>query len=60
MAQQVNVAQTCRKCGKPLPLEEMHYYAAEDGTATCNDCEGEWMEDVAAWRRGEKAEFPAR
>jgi hypothetical protein len=52
----------CTGCGAKLTLEEMHYYESPDhpGTATCEACEGKWMEEVDAWKRGERDEFPYR
>ena len=41
-----------------LTLEEMHYYEHEDGTATCEQCEGKWMEAIERWKRGELVDFP--
>lgn len=57
-AELLKTAGTCRRCKASLTIEEMHYFAAADGTATCNACEGQWMADVAAWRRGELDDFP--
>lgn len=48
----LQVATRCRKCQKPLTLAEMHYYADEDGTATCNDCEAEWSRAMVDYMRG--------
>lgn len=59
-AEALNVSTSCRKCGAPLTIEEMHYYDAGDGTATCNACEAQWLAEVEAWRRGERNEFPRR
>lgn len=46
----LNVATHCRKCVARLTLEEMHYLAHEDGTATCDKCETEWMQAMAEWK----------
>jgi hypothetical protein len=46
----LNVATHCRKCLARLKLEEMHYLAHDDGTATCNKCESDWMRAIAEWR----------
>lgn len=51
---------TCNECGKLLLLEEMHYYENRDGTANCEECEGNWMEKVNAWRNGYIKDFPFR
>lgn len=56
----LDVDKNCRSCGKPLTLEEMHYYAYEDNSATCTECETKWMEAVAAWRDSGKGEMPPR
>jgi hypothetical protein len=50
----------CSRCDKPLTLEEMHHLVNGDGTAQCSECEGEWVAQVAAWRRGERPDFPQR
>lgn len=61
-AEAIKFDPNCTGCGKPLQLDEMHYYEDPDrpGTATCNDCEGQWMADVDAYQRGELDEFPQR
>lgn len=58
-AEAITASMKCRECCKALTLEELHYYATSDGTATCEECEGAWMEQVAAFKRGER-EFPFR
>lgn len=60
--QAINFNQNCTGCGKALTLDEMHYYEDPDnpGNATCNDCEGKWMEAVESWKRGEREDFPTR
>lgn len=37
----------CQTCGKVLTDEERRWYGS-----TCNQCEGEWLERIEAWRRG--------
>lgn len=56
----VNVKPNCRKCGSALTIEEIHYYDNGDGTATCNDCEEKWLNDVSAWKNGELDAIPER
>lgn len=56
----LNVSMNCKACGKVLQIDEMHYYAHGDGNATCDDCEAEWSQAVAAWRNGAPGEFPSR
>lgn len=57
-AQLIATSRTCRRCSASLTLEEMHYFEAEDGSATCSLCEQQWMDDVAAWRRGDLPDLP--
>lgn len=45
---------SCKVCGQSLTLEEMHYYERPDGSATCNDCERKWSDEMDEWRRGER------
>jgi hypothetical protein len=59
-AEAITTTPDCSRCAKPLTLEEMHYLCNGDGTAQCQECEGQWMADVAAWRRGEREDFPQR
>lgn len=40
---------SCKECGKLLSLVEAYYY--ED---RCEECEREWADDVARWRKGEE------
>lgn len=37
----------CRGCGRVLTDEERHYYGA-----TCEECERDQTERIAAWRAG--------
>lgn len=57
---QIDMRTTCRKCNAALTLEEMHYFDHGDGTATCNTCEGEWMQAMADWRAGPSRPMPER
>lgn len=59
-AERLNVSQHCSKCKAVLTLEEMHYYDRGDGTATCNSCEEQWMDEMAAWKRGDRESMPER
>jgi hypothetical protein len=57
-AQLVVIARACRTCGAGLTLEEMHYYARGNGTATCNNCEGAWCERMNQWMAGNLGDIP--
>ncbi|SMF96173.1 hypothetical protein SAMN02949497_3558 [Methylomagnum ishizawai] len=47
----------CRECRQPLTEEEVEYY---EDRCRCERCEGEWTEQIAAWRTGgEDAELDA-
>lgn len=37
----------CRECKQALTDEEIEYYESR-----CGQCEGEWLEDIEAWRHG--------
>lgn len=58
MGVRLQAASNCRKCKKPLTIEEMHYYADEDGGATCNECEAQWSAEITEWRHGEREVMP--
>ena len=60
MVELLKTTMRCRKCGKPLDLEEMHYYAEEDGSATCNDCESQWLHEITDWKNGQSEMLPQR
>lgn len=57
-ANRINIALNCRRCGAPLTIAEMHFFADVDGKANCDGCERRWMEEVEAWRNGERDDFP--
>lgn len=54
----ITTPRSCRRCAASLTLEEMHYFEAADGTATCTACEQQWMDDLFGWRRGDTPDFP--
>lgn len=61
-AHAINFNPNCTGCGKPLDLDEMHYYEDPDnpGNATCNECEGKWMQEMNDWWCGNRDDMPTR
>jgi hypothetical protein len=55
----LKITTCCASCARPLTLEEMHFYEAVSGQATCEPCELAWHEQVAVWRAGERPDYPA-
>jgi transposase len=49
---------TCRNCEAVLEIDEIHYYDHGDGTATCNNCEADWLAAINAWRSGRGGDEP--
>jgi DNA-directed RNA polymerase subunit RPC12/RpoP len=56
----VHMSHQCRSCGQTLTLEEMHWYDAGDGTASCNQCESRWMVEMARWKEDGHGPMPER
>jgi hypothetical protein len=61
VGERLNVSPSCVSCRRVLQLDEMHYFATEDGAASCAKCEAEWSDRMTLWRHsGVGDEFPSR